>query len=145
MTLKELLLHETRRAYDWDEMCMLASCRRLTTEVAKRLPEGIWHCPIRDIIDHVARCDYMYMQQAFGEHQDPIPEPGDTIESMMEYLAATHAYRVACIEAIPEEDLVKPVPTPWHGESAANLFWTMIQHDVSHAGQIMVIKEALAG
>ncbi|HJN16521.1 MAG TPA: DinB family protein [Armatimonadota bacterium] len=143
MTLRDLLLHETERAYDWDEMCMKAATRGLTTEAARRSTDGVWHCPIWSIIDHVARCDLMYMIQAFGDPPKPVAEPGDTIESLLEYLEACHAYRVHCLEQIAEDDLAKPVPTAWHGESAANLFWTMIQHDVSHAGQITVIREAL--
>ena len=143
MTCKELLLHETRRAHDWDEMCMLSAVRGLTTEVARREPEALWHQSIWQIIHHVAVCQLIYMKQAFGEPSEPIPEPGDTIESLLEYLDACYRYRLQCLERIDEKGLAEPVPTDWHGESAADLFWVMIQHDVNHAGQIVVLREAL--
>jgi uncharacterized damage-inducible protein DinB len=145
MMAKELVLHETKRAYDWDEMCMLSAVRGLTTELARREPEGLWYQSIWQIIHHVAICQLMYMKQAFGEPAEPIAEPGETIESLLEYLDVCYHYRLACLERIDEDDLAKPVPTDWHGESAANLFWVMVQHDVNHAGQIMVLREALAG
>ncbi len=145
MSPKELLLHETKRAHDWDEMCMLGAVRGLTTEVAGRQPEGLWHQSIWQVIHHVAICQLMYMKQAFGEPVEPIPEPGETIESLLEYLDACYRYRLACLERIDEEDLARPVATDWHGETAANLFCVMVQHDVNHAGQIMVLREAMGG
>ena len=54
MTCKELLLHETRLAYEGPEMSLLSSLRGVTEDLARRQPEGLWHQPIWDVIVHVA-------------------------------------------------------------------------------------------
>jgi hypothetical protein len=53
-----------------------------------------------------------------------------------------HALLAGCLEALADEDLDKPIPTEWHGESAARFFWIMVMHRISHAAQIRTIRRA---
>jgi hypothetical protein len=158
MTTKKLLLDITGKAYKSDEMCLLSGvfpwnwspdkgCYRLPeqdlTEEQARSETDVWYQPVWSILKHVADCKAMYAVQAFGQPPTAFPEAADTLESLLAYLDATHSYLVSCLERIPDEDLGKPVPTEFHGESAANLFWVLAQHDVSHGAQIDVIRSNL--
>jgi uncharacterized damage-inducible protein DinB len=157
LTTKELLLHITRAAYDGDGMSLLCGVfpwkwdpsqsdvvpdpeRKLTDEVARRETEfSSW--TILKVLQHVAQCKAGYMVEAFGEPPEPFPPSGGDLQSELAYLEATHSYLVACLENIDEADLSKPVPTSWHGETAANLFWVMAQHDVDHGSQIVSLRK----
>lgn len=159
MTAKQLLLHMTRLAYNADEMALLTSvypwtwrppgpavrdpARDLTDEQARAKPDG-WHRSILDILRHVAECKVAYMTQAFGEPPEPLGEAGQTLEDVLAWLDAAQRLVVARLEAIDEADLAKPVQTDHHGESAANLFWVLAQHDVAHGSQIELIRESMA-
>lgn len=158
MTARELLLHETKLAYQSDEMALLSGvlpwkwqppgppvpdpARNLTDQAARRKPD-CWHQSILDILKHVAKCKMGYMTQAFGPPAKPPGEPGETLESVLAYLEAAQGYLLACLEGLDEADLARPVQTDFHGESAANLFWVLAQHDVAHGSQIDVIRESL--
>jgi uncharacterized damage-inducible protein DinB len=156
MTTKELLLHITRTAYRNDEMALLCAVfphkwepgqglvpdtdRALTGDVARRETElSSW--TIVKILKHVADCKAGYMAEAFGEPPEPFPPVGDDLPSMLAYLQATQDYLVVCLESVEEADLGRPVPTSWHGETAANLFWVMAQHDVDHGSQIVSLRK----
>jgi uncharacterized damage-inducible protein DinB len=161
MTAKELLLHITRTAYDGDEMSLLCGVfpykwddaindlvpdpeRALTDQVARRETErSSWS--ILRVLEHVAECKAGYMVQAFGEPDETFPPQGDDLESVLAYLAATQAYLVTCLEGMDEVSLGQPVPTEWHGETAANLFWVMAQHDVDHGSQIVNLRNLVGG
>ena len=158
MTGKQLLLHITAKAYDADEMALLSDVfpwrfvppdrlerdpsRDLTEAVARTKPER-WHQPIWDILKHVGECKAMYLEQAFGPPPEPYPEIGESLESLLAYLESVQRRCIACIEALDEADLGEPVPTDWHGESAAHLFWVLAQHDVAHGAQIGVLRDAI--
>jgi hypothetical protein len=158
MTAKELLLHVTRQAYRADEMSLLTGVfpwkyqppgppepdpdRNLTDAAARRKPDG-WHRSVLDILKHVAQCKASYMTQAFGPPPEPLPEVGETPASVLACLDTAQAYVLACLAGIDEADLDKPVPTDFHGESAANLFWVLAQHDVAHGSQIDVLRESI--
>lgn len=155
MTIKAALLHGTRCAYEGEEMSLLCEVyahkwvppdglirdpgRDLTDAVARIRPET-WHRSILDILTHVAECKTMYMIQAFGPPPHPLSAPGDSLQSVLRALDEAHGYLVACLERIDEAELGKPVPTNCHGETAANLFWVLAQHDVSHGSQIGVLR-----
>ena len=85
----------------------------------------------------------MYMDQAFGPPAEDYPEPGETLQSVLRYVAAAHQRMIECLQSLDDEALVRPVKTTAHGESAANLFWVLVQHDVSHGGQIGVLRAAI--
>jgi uncharacterized damage-inducible protein DinB len=158
MTAKQLLLHMARQSYNADEMALLTGVfpwkwqppgppvpdadRNLTDEAARTKPD-CWHQSILDILVHVGVCKVGYMTQAFGEPAEALPEIGRTLESVLTYLDAAQALVVACLEAIDEGDLGKPVTTEYHGQSAANLFWVLAQHDVAHGSQIDVLRASL--
>ena len=61
---------------------------------------------------------------------------------MLALLDEAHAHLAGCLETCSEDDLDKPIPTQWHGESAAHFFWVMVMHRVSHAAQIRAIRRA---
>jgi uncharacterized damage-inducible protein DinB len=156
MTTKELLLHITRKAYD-GEMSVLRGVfpwkwdpsqndlvpdpgRALTDDVARRETElSSW--TILKVLRHVAQCKAGYMVEAFGEPPEPLPPAGEDLESVLAYLEATQKLLVTCLENMDEADMGKPVPTSWHGETAANLFWVMAQHDVDHGSQIVSLRK----
>ena len=158
MTTKELLQHATAQAYNGDEMSLLCGVfprkwvppdnlipdpdHNLTHDQACA-DSSVWYQPIWKILKHVADCKAMYATQAFGEPSKPFPTEGESLESLLEYLGATHQYLEHCVGEIEETDLAKPVPASSHGESAANLFWVLAQHDVSHGAQIQVIRDNL--
>jgi uncharacterized damage-inducible protein DinB len=138
---KDLLLKQLHGAYsDDDEMSLQASLGDLSQEEASwRMTDTTW--TIEEILYHVAACEIEYCRQGLGkglEHGKPM---GD-VEQMLALLDQAHAHLVGCLEAVPEEDLDKPIPTQWHGESAAHFFWIMIMHRVSHAAQIRTIRRA---
>jgi uncharacterized damage-inducible protein DinB len=156
MTTKELLLHITRTAYRSDEMALLCGVfpwkwepgqglvpdteRRLTDDVARRETElSSW--TMLKVLQHVAECKAGYMVEAFGEPPEALPPVGDDLDSVLAYLEATQKLLVTCLENMDDADLGKPVPTSWHGETAANLFWVMAQHDVDHGSQIVSLRK----
>ena len=141
MKAKELLLKQLRDAYSGDdEMSLQASLGDLSHEEASwRMNDTTW--TVEEILYHVAACEIEYCRQGFGvglEYGKPI---GD-VEGMLALLDQAHAHLVGCLEALPEEDLDGPIPTRWHGESAAHFFWIMIMHRVSHAAQIRTIRRS---
>ena len=83
----------------------------------------------------------MYMSQAFAPPTHPLPPMGTSLESTLVYLDAAQRYVLACLESLDEADLGKPVPTTCHGQSAANLFRVLTQHDINHSSQIEVLRE----
>jgi hypothetical protein len=156
VTTKELLLRITRAAYGGDEMSLLCGVfpwkwapsqglvpdpeRSLTDDIARRdADHSSW--TVLKVLKHVAECKAGYMIQAFGEPPQPFPPPGDDLRSVLTYLETTQTYLMTCLKKIDEADLGKPVPTPWHGETAANLFWVMAQHDVDHGSQIVSLRK----
>lgn len=157
MTTKELLLHITRTSYRNDEMALLCGVfpwkwdtakndlvpdrdRELTDDVAQRETDASSWTILR-VLQHVAECKAGYMVEAFGEPLEPLPSMGGDLPSVLEYLEATQRLLVSCLEGMAEEDLGKPVSTSWHGETAANLFWVMAQHDVNHGSQIVSLRK----
>ena len=141
MKAEQLLLKQLHDAYSGDdEMSLQASLGGLSQEEASwRMNDTTW--TIADILYHVAQCEIEYCRQGFGkglEYGKPI---GD-VAQMVELLDMAHAHLVGCLEACSEEDLDEPIPTDWHGESAAHFFWIMIMHRVSHAAQIRTIRRS---
>ena len=155
MATKEFLLKLTASAYDGDEMSLLCGVyarkwddtkgvvpdpyNDLTDEGAN-VPAPNWGRTPLDVIKHVADCKAMYMEQAFGSPSTPRPEPVDTLKSLLRYLDSTHKYVTVCLGALCEDDLQKPLPTQCHGESAANLFRVLAQHDIYNGAYINAIR-----
>ena len=64
------------------------------------------------------------------------------IRRMIELSRNAHLRLLACLEGCTEEDLAHPIPTRFHGQSAAHFFWIMAMHDISHGAQIRTIRRA---
>jgi hypothetical protein len=138
---KELLLKQLHDVYSGDdEMSLQASLGDLSQEEASwRMNDTTW--TIEEILYHVAACEIEYCRQGFGKglaYDKPIGDIGQ----MLALLGEAHAHLVGCLEILPEDDLDKPIPTRWHGESAAHFFWIMILHRASHAAQIRTVRRA---
>jgi hypothetical protein len=141
MNAKNLLRKQLHDVYEGDdEMSLKASLGDLSQEEASwRMNDTTW--TVEEILYHVATCEIEYCRQGFGrglEYDKPI---GD-LEGMLVLLNDAHAHMVSCLESLADEDLDKPIPTKWHGESAAHFFWIMILHRASHAAQIRTIRRA---
>jgi hypothetical protein len=138
---KDLLLKQLHDAYSGDdEMSLKASLGDLSQEEAVwRLNDTTW--TVEEILYHVAACEIEYCLQGFGKRLDYDKPLGD-VAQMLELLDRAHTHLVGCLEALPGEALDEPIPTQWHGESAAHFFWVMIMHRVSHAAQIRTIRRA---
>ena len=137
----QLLLKQLNDAYSGDdEMSLQASLGDLSPEEASwRMNDTTW--TIQEILYHLAACEIEYCRQGFGKglsHAKPI---GD-VRQMLALLDRAQAHLAGCLEAVPEDALDRPIPTKWHGESAAHFFWIMIMHRVSHAAQIRTIRRA---
>jgi len=140
MTAKELLLKQTREAFD-GEMSLHDGLKGLTQEEAsRRLNDTTW--TIEEILFHVARCKIGYCRDAFGEWQGEIPKPLGDLTAVLELLDVAQAHLLECLVNCSEEALLQPLPINCHGESAAHFFWVMIQHDISHGAQIRALRRA---
>jgi uncharacterized damage-inducible protein DinB len=141
MNAKELLLKQLNDAYSGDdEMSLQASLGDLTPEEAAwRLNDKTW--TIAEIVHHIASCEIEYCRQGFGQGVEYDKLLGD-VPRLLELLHRAHALLVRCLEQCSLETLDQPIPTAWHGESAAHFFWIMIMHRVSHAAQIRTIRRA---
>jgi uncharacterized damage-inducible protein DinB len=158
MTLKEHLIRATREAYCGDEMSLLCGIytrqwippddlipdpdHYLAEEEAHLLPPG-WYRSILDILHHVADSKAMYMNQAFGPPAQPLPPEGETLQDALTRLCAAQQYVENTLLSLDETALSRPVPTTCHGDSAAHLFRTLAQHDISHGAQIEVLLSLL--
>jgi DinB superfamily len=94
---------------------------------------------------HVASCKVMYHEWAFGPAQLTwltIDRP-ETVGPMVEMLERGHELLVRDLEDISDDDgLEKPVKTNWGEEWPAwRIFWTMIQHDAHHGGEIGCVRD----
>jgi hypothetical protein len=143
MTLKakQLLLKQLHDAYSGDdEMSLQASLGDLDQKEASwRLNETTW--TIEEIVYHVAMCEIEYCRQGFGQGLEYDKPLGDIAQGLA-LLDRAHMLLAGCLEGCTEEDLDRPIPTRFHGESAAHFFWIMVMHRVSHAAQIRTIRGA---
>jgi len=141
MNAKELLLKQLHDCYAGDdEMSLQASLSDLTPEeVGWRMNDTTW--TIGEILYHLYSCEIEYCRQGFGQSIS-YNKPLDDVGARMALLDQAHALMVRCLEACSEEALDQPIPTRWHGESAAHFFWIMVMHRVSHAAQIRTLRRA---
>jgi len=141
MNTKQLLLKQLQDAYSGDEeMSLQASLADLTAEEASwRMNDTTW--TIAEILYHLYSCEIEYCKQGFGQSIS-YDKPLDDVGALAALLGQAHALMVRCLEACSEEALDRPIPTLWHGESAAHFFWIMVMHRVSHAAQIRTLRRA---
>lgn len=112
------------------------SIASVLTEDCRRAVQDPSHA---NILAHAAWPKVAYISQAFGAPPKPIPKSDGTLRSALKRLDAAQAYLVNCLEGLPNDKLCEPVPTTY-GESAANLFLALLQHDIYHGGQISLLR-----
>ncbi len=139
------LLDESFQGEDWHSL--LGNLKPLTTE------DWIWVPPggdrsIRDIVQHVGGCKFMYHNHAFGDArltwEDPLVDGGDAlsdISSAIGWLREGHAQLQQSIAALDDAELLHPRMTNW-GEMKETrwIITAMMQHDLYHAGEINHIR-----
>jgi len=131
---KQLLLRQLREAYaDMPDMSLKSALANLSEDEANYTP-AVGIKTIKQLVIHIADIKVLYCSQAFSTADIQISGPD--FASAMKYLEAAHAQLTACLERCREEDLVKPLPTRKHGDSAAYFFCFMAMHDLWHGGQI---------
>jgi hypothetical protein len=93
---------------------------------------------------HVAECKVMYHEYAFGPARLTFPEidSAHTAAAAIAQLEAGHAMLVRDVESLDDADLERAVLTNW-GEKwpAHRIFWTMVDHDLHHGGEIGVLRD----
>jgi uncharacterized damage-inducible protein DinB len=138
---KQLLLKQLHDCYSGDdEMSLMASLGDLTAEEAGwRLNDTTW--TVAEILYHLYSCEIEYCKQGFGQ-SIPYDKPLEDPTALLDLLAQAHALMARCLSECPEEALEQPIPTRWHGESAAHFFWIMVMHRISHAAQIRTLRRA---
>lgn len=136
MAIKELLLKQTAEAFGGnDEMSLKASLRQITPAEASWRP-GEKVRTAEQIVRHLAWCKSWYCEQGFGTPMLTIDERASDLDQAIALLEESQRVLVQCLESCSEERLPQPIPTKFHGESAAHFFWIMLMHDLYHAGQI---------
>jgi hypothetical protein len=159
LTAKQLLATQVAGAFRGrPDMPLMAALDRITQAEASWQPDA--NTPsIEQLVRHIAWSKSRFCQQGFGTPMpldDPtVDEAGDSaglspefpcgatwgrstapgIEAALQLLEKAQRIFAACLESCSEEMLEKPIPAP-HGRSATNFFWTMLMHDIYHAGQI---------
>ena len=142
---KDLLLKQTREAFNGNnEMSLHAALRKITQEEASWEP-GAGMRTIEQIVRHLAWCKGWYCEQGFGRPMLMVDEKAASIAEALELLAAAQQTLMKCLQACSEGALERPIPTQFHGDSAAHFFWIMLKHDIWHGGQIKTRRRAYRG
>jgi len=142
MNTKELLLKQTREAFDGnDEMSIKSALWKITQDEASWVP-GPGMKSAEQMVRHLAWCKSWYCQQGFGRPMLTIDEKAQNITEAVALLDAAQKTLLECLQACNEESLGQPIPTKFHGESAAHFFWIMLMHDIWHGGQIKTRRRA---
>ena len=139
------LLDEAFEGPAWHSL--LGNLSSLTPEDWQWVPPGGQRA-IRDIVQHVGGCKFMYHNHAFGDAQltwdDPRVAGGDaltTVASAIGWLREGQERLRRGIADLDDEDLLLPRMTNW-GEPKETrwIIAVMIQHDLYHAGEINHIR-----
>ncbi|HYU82566.1 MAG TPA: DinB family protein [Candidatus Polarisedimenticolia bacterium] len=93
---------------------------------------------------HVAECKLMYHEYAFGPATLTFPgiDSAHTAALAIAQLETGHAMLLADLADLDDARLDREVLTNW-GEKwpARKIFWTMIDHDLHHGGEIGVLRD----
>jgi len=135
------LLDEAFQGTDWHSL--LENLHSVTPEDWLWVPSG-GQRSIRDIIQHVGGCKFMYHNHTFGDAQltwdDPLVEGRDTLSTIAEatlWLREGHARLRESIAVLSDAELLRPRMTSWDELKETRWIITMItQHDLYHAGEI---------
>ncbi len=122
---------------------LLGNLRSLTPEDWTWVPPG-GHRSIRDIVQHVGGCKFMYHDHAFGDAtltwDDPLVVGGDALSSVsaaIEWLRDGQERLRSGVAVLDDAEMLRPRMTNW-GELKETrwIIAVMIQHDLYHAGEI---------
>lgn len=123
----------------------------ISTDDAAKYPVPSAHS-IWEIVNHIAAWNMIVRRRAAGEIVDvtpdldwpPVEETTDADwQRTVEHLKDSRARLRHIVESLPEEDLREKVPAQDY--SYYGMLHGLVQHDLYHAGQIAILKKALAG
>ncbi len=135
------LLDEAFEGEDWHSL--LANLRTIAPEEWRWVPPG-GQRSIRDLVQHVGSCKFMYDNHAFGDATLDWEHPlvaGDGVladaSSAVAWLREGHSQLRRSIAGLDDAELLRPRRTNW-GELKETrwIVAVMIQHDLYHAGEI---------
>jgi len=139
------LFDEAFEGKDWNSL--------LTNLGSVKGGDWLWVAPggrrsIRDIVQHVGSCKFVYHNRAFGDGQldwdDPLPAGKgelETIPSAVTWLREGQSRLRQNIAALDDSELLQL--RPHHSGKIKETRWIismMIQHDLYHAGEINYIR-----
>ena len=135
------LLDEAFQGTDWHSL--LGNLHSVTPEDWRWIPSG-GQRSIRDIVQHVGGCKFMYHNHAFGDAQltwdDPLVEGYDALSTISEatsWLQDGQQQLRQSIADLNDAELLRPRMTSWDELKETRWIITMIiQHDLYHAGEI---------
>jgi hypothetical protein len=139
------LLDEAFQGTEWHSL--LGNLHSVTPEDWLWVPPG-GQRSIRDIVQHVGGCKFMYHNHAFGDAQltwdDPLVDGSDALSTIAEalgWLREGHAQLRQSIAALDDAELLRLRMTNW-GELKETrwIIAAMIEHDLYHAGEINHIR-----
>lgn len=142
------LLYLIDEAFDgtaWHSL--LGNLRSVAPEDWTWLPAG-GHRSIRDLVQHVGGCKYMYENHAFGDASLTWDHPlvdGEgvltSLETVMPWLREGQERLRQSIAGLSDAELLRPRRTNW-GELKETrwIIGVMIEHDLYHAGEINHIR-----
>jgi hypothetical protein len=137
------LLDDAFAGPDWESL--LGNLKSVTNEDWLWAPPGGRRC-IRDVVQHVGGCKYMYHSQAFGsprsltwDHPLVVGEGQlGSLDDALGWLRAGHARLRSAIAGLAD-DAELDVLRGHHSRGQAPTRWiitTLMQHDLYHAGEI---------
>jgi hypothetical protein len=140
----ESLLYLLNQAFAANrEHSLLSNLKATSAEDWLWLPPG-GDRSIRDIVQHVGGCKFVYHDHAFAAGTlfwaDPLVDGRgrlDSLEDAIAWLNEGHHRLIDSISALDDEELVRPRKANW-GESYETrwLISVMIEHDLYHAGEV---------
>ena len=135
------LLDEAFQGTEWHSL--LGNLHSVTPEDWLWVPSG-GQRSIRDLVQHVGGCKFMYQNHAFSDGQltwdDPLVEGSSALSTIAEatlWLREGQERLRASVAALDDAELLRPRMTNW-GELKETrwIIAVMIEHDLYHAGEI---------
>lgn len=135
---------------DWHSL--LGNLREIAPVEWTRTPPG-GRRSIRDLVQHVGSCKFMYENHAFGDAtldwEHPLVLGGDVLAdpaTAIGWLREGHAHLRNSIARLDDAELDRLRRTNW-GEMKETrwIVAVMIQHDLYHAGEINHLRSLYAG
>ncbi|MBD7908598.1 DinB family protein [Sporosarcina gallistercoris] len=122
--------------------------RQRFTHTTSALPESdlnltLGKSSIRALLYHTAEVEYMFAEWFFGKTKPEYPAQtsSDSIQQLVELLAASNAHFVAAMKELPEEDWRAPIESPMGVSSPLEAVGRLMYHTGMHAGQISLIQQ----